>query len=55
MEKYANTDYTYCVSKTCKNKCWRHESNHEFNPYVNYSFMEECENARKSHENKKFL
>lgn len=40
----ANTDTTYCTSKDCKNKCWRHEDNHEFLKGAFYSFMEKCEN-----------
>ena len=55
MENYADNDYTYCVSKTCENKCWRHESKHKFEPYINYSFMEGCENVRNHRENKKVL
>lgn len=37
----AKTDRTYCV-KECKNKCWRHVSNYEFNKDRLYSFTNEC-------------
>ena len=26
--QYASTDFTYCVNKDCKNKCWRYEGNY---------------------------
>ena len=38
----ASTDKTYCVSKTCKNKCWRHEDNNMFFKELNYSFTNVC-------------
>ena len=33
MEK-AKTDRTYCVSKECDKKCFRHESNYEFDEFL---------------------
>ena len=34
-KKQANTDTTYCASKKCKNKCWRHKDNYKFNENLN--------------------
>lgn len=42
-KKQANTDTTYCTSKLCKNKCWRHTDNYEFNENQGYWFMSNCE------------
>lgn len=36
----ARDDITYCTSKTCKNKCWRHVDNWEFEGI--HSFIERC-------------
>lgn len=41
--KKANKDTTYCVSNNCKDKCWRHKDNFEFEKNENYWFMEKCE------------
>jgi hypothetical protein len=41
----ANFDTTYCTSLTCKNKCWRHTSNFEFENDKNYWFQEKCINS----------
>jgi hypothetical protein len=41
MEK-ANHDTTYCKSKDCNNKCWRHEDNYEFSAGY-YLFIEKCD------------
>ena len=38
----ALTDITYCVSKTCKDKCWRHEDFNIFYKELNYSFTNRC-------------
>lgn len=38
----ASFDKTYCVSKKCKNKCWRYESKWEFEKEGYYWFMETC-------------
>ena len=43
--KKANTDTTYCV-KECKNKCWRHKSNYEFNDNENYCFTNTCSRSK---------
>lgn len=45
--KQASTDRTYCTSKLCKEKCWRHESNYEFREDTNYWFMNNCEKENK--------
>lgn len=42
-KKQANTDTTYCTSKKCKNKCWRHIDNYKFNENQDYWFMSDCE------------
>ena len=31
-KKIPNFDTTYCVSKDCKNRCWRHITNYKFEP-----------------------
>jgi len=41
-KRIAITDVTYCVNKSCKNKCWRHEDFNMFNKYLNYSFTNIC-------------
>ena len=41
----ANTDITYCMSLTCKRKCWRHSSNFEFEEGRNYCFQDKCINT----------
>ncbi len=41
-KREANTDTTYCTSKKCIDKCWRHESNWNFDVCKNYWFMEFC-------------
>lgn len=41
MQK-ASTDMTYCVNKECNKKCFRHESNYEFDTNKNYCFQECC-------------
>lgn len=44
----ANHDTTFCISKDCKYKCWRHEDNYEFGTGL-YSFIDCCneyENTR---------
>ena len=43
MAEKAYLDVTYCVNTECKNKCWRHMSNYEFEKDNNYWFMEICE------------
>lgn len=45
MKQKANFDTTYCKSITCKNKCWRHVSNFEFEEGKNYWFQERCINC----------
>lgn len=35
-------DRTYCTSKECQDKCWRHEDNWEFQKDMRYSFIEKC-------------
>lgn len=47
----ASFDKTYCVSKECKKKCWRHESNWEFDKGENYWFMDKCEKELKENAN----
>ena len=42
----ASFDKTYCTSKECKKKCWRHESNWEFEKDGLYWFMERCEEEK---------
>ena len=42
MKQNANLDTTYCNSVTCKNKCWRHVSNFEFEKDKNYWFQDKC-------------
>lgn len=42
-KKQANTDTTYCASKKCKNKCWRHTDNYKFDENELYWFMSSCE------------
>ena len=37
----AKGDVTYCT-KRCKNKCWRHESNYNFDKNRLYSFTNIC-------------
>ena len=39
-KKKANFDTTYCTSLTCKNKCWRHSSNFEFEENEYYCFQD---------------
>ena len=43
----ASFDKTYCASKECKKKCWRHESNWEFEENELYWFMDRCEEEEK--------
>lgn len=43
MKQKANFDTTYCQSSTCKDKCWRHVSNFEFEEGKNYCYMNNCE------------
>ena len=45
MKQKANFDTTYCKSITCKNKCWRHVSNFEFEEGKNYWFQDRCINC----------
>lgn len=42
MKQKANFDTTYCKSVICKNKCWRHVSNFEFEEGKNYWFQDRC-------------
>ncbi len=43
MEKrIPNTDTTYCINRTCEDKCWRHESNYDFNINKLYWFTDAC-------------
>ena len=42
----ASFDKTYCTSEICKNKCWRHKSNYEFEEDKLYWFMERCEEEK---------
>ena len=42
MKQKANFDTTYCKSITCKNKCWRHVSNFEFEEGKNYWYVNDC-------------
>ena len=50
MKQKADFDTTYCKSITCKNKCWRHVSNFEFEEDKNYWFQDKCINATKREE-----
>ena len=45
MKQKANFDITYCTSVICKNKCWRHVSNFEFDVGKNYWFQDKCINS----------
>lgn len=46
-------DVTYCVSKECKDRCWRHVDNYVFDdPCRLYSMMAECEKQRKKNTRK---
>lgn len=42
MKQKADFDTTYCNSITCKNKCWRHVSNFEFEKDKNYWYVNDC-------------
>ena len=42
-KKTPNFDTTYCVSKDCENRCWRHITNYEFVPGGLYWYQERCE------------
>lgn len=43
----AKGDVTYCTSKECKDRCWRHIDGYVFDdPYMLYSMMAECETQR---------
>lgn len=42
MKREANFDTTYCVSTKCKNKCWRHASNFEFEENKDYWLIQQC-------------
>lgn len=42
----ASFDKTYCISERCKNKCWRHKDNWEFEKDGLYWFMERCEEEK---------
>lgn len=46
MKRFAVTDITYCVNKTCENKCWRHEDNNIFSKDRYYSFTDKCINRK---------
>lgn len=46
--KKARHDYTYCVSRNCKNKCERHVDNYIFKKDEAYSFVERCEKKWKN-------
>lgn len=41
-KRKANTDTTYCTNEQCKEKCWRHESNYEFDKGINYWWTFKC-------------
>ena len=51
--RYADSDFTYCVNKNCKNKCWRYEGNYVFDKNSYYSFTNTCikEGGKKSEKN----
>ena len=49
----AKHDITYCVCKDCKEKCWRHEDNYEFDTGL-YSFMAYCEDYKGEINRKKY-
>lgn len=52
-KKNAIGDVTYCVSKECKDRCWRHIDNYVFNDTCRlYSMMAECEKQRKKNTRK---
>lgn len=42
MKQKADFDTTYCKSITCKNRCWRHVSNFEFEEDKNYWYINDC-------------
>ena len=42
MKQKADFDTTYCNSITCKNRCWRHVSNFEFEEGKNYWYINDC-------------
>ena len=46
-KRKANTDTSYCINEKCKEKCWRHESNYEFDEKENYCFMQYCQDYMK--------
>ena len=35
-------DRAYCTNKECKNRCWRHEDNWEFEEGIWYTFIAGC-------------
>ncbi len=37
-KRKANTDIAYCTKNECKEKCWRHVSNWDFEASGYYSF-----------------
>lgn len=46
QKRTANFDMIYCVSKECKDRCWRHISNYKFEPGGFYWYQENCERMR---------
>lgn len=47
-KKVPNFDTTYCVSKECETRCWRHITNYEFAPGGLYWYQERCEKVEKN-------